>query len=153
MIAMGTILSAGKKVLASPKMLVAILVSALIMGNVYLGMRLDSVKADKKLLQYRVDTTVSANEANQETIDKLKESNNELVEIMEISLARARAEAAAADVERASLVAERARIQRELRDSLSATPSCEDLANLDLSAMCPEFVERLLRFYERSRTD
>ena len=142
-----------KKFLASPKMIIGVIIVGLIASNLYFKLRLDSVKGDRKLLQYRVTTTVDANESNARTIDRLRKRNEELTDLMEISVARAGEEAATASAERDALAEERERIQRELRDALSDSPTCEDLAALDLSALCPEFVERLLRFYERSNQD
>lgn len=150
---MVALLAWGKKFLSSPKVIVGVIIVALFTSNVYFKLRLDSVKGDRKLLQFRVSTTVDANESNQETIERLRKRNDELKDLMEISVARAGSEAATARAERDSLVAERERIQRELRAALSGTPTCEDLAALDLSALCPDFVDRLLRFYERSRQD
>lgn len=150
MIALSTI---ARKVLANKKMIIIAVIAALATSTGYLKLRLDSVKADRKLLQYRVETTLDANETNQRTINALRERNDELVELMEISVARAGAEAAAAEAERISLVEERSRLQRELRDSLSGSPSCEDLAAIDISNACPAFADRVFGFYQRSRQD
>ena len=144
-------LGAVKRVLLSPKVMVGILFAALVAGNVYFKLRLDSVKSTNKLLDYRVETLLDANKANGKTIEELQEANDDLLARIEMDAAAAAEAAREAELQRARLLAERERIQRELRDALSTSPTCEDLAALDLSALCPEFVERLLRFYERSR--
>ena len=115
--------------------------------------RLDTAQRKTGELTTRLDAVVEANETNQETINALQEANTKLLE-------RIRADALAAE-EAARRAAERHEELRrlkehargQLRAALSSSPSCDELARLNLAAACPAFSDRLLGLYQRSSPD
>lgn len=145
-----TLLSWGGRALPflkSPK------VVASIIGVVALGLlwwyvshlqnSVEELKAEKVQLTLLYTQTVSANETNQATIASLKAANESLAAAIVIR-EEERIAAAKAAAERAA----RAAIELDntldtLKELRNESPSCEELSNVDMGAVCPLVTERL----------
>ena len=126
---------------------VAALIAALWMQT----SRLDTAQERAGNLTARLDTVVDANKTNQETIDALQEANAKLLERIRVDSLAAEEAARRATERLEELRKQREDARRQLRAALSASPSCEALASLDLATACPAFGDRLLGLYQRSR--
>lgn len=113
--------------------------------------RLDRALAENGELRVRLDAVVEANETNVEAINALRKANADLLERIRLDEAAAAAAAREAAERAAELRRQRDEARRQLDSALSSTPSCEDLARMDLAAACPAFGDRLLDLYERGR--
>ena len=116
----------------------AVMVAALITQTVRLG------NAQGKIgkLETQITQAIDANKSNQDTIDVLEFQLAEV--ILQIQIDQTAAEVAASEnrLERERLIRARDKAEIELNEIFNATPSCKELARLDLG-MCPRVVDRL----------
>lgn len=113
--------------------------------------RLDAALTQNGELRQRLETAVEANQTNQETIDELQDANARLLDRIRADTVAAEEAARNATERLEELRRQRDEARRRLDSALSSSPSCEDLARLDLASACPAFGDRLLDLYERSR--
>lgn len=115
--------------------------------------RLDRALAENGELRVRLDTAVEANETNVETINALRKANADLLERIRLDEAAAAAAAREAAERLAELRRQREAARAQLEAALSSSPSCDQLAALDLAAACPALRDGLLGLSERNRQD
>jgi septal ring factor EnvC (AmiA/AmiB activator) len=113
--------------------------------------RLDSALERNGELSTRLETAVEANKTNQETIDALQNANAQLLDRIRLDSVASEEAARSATERLEELRRQRDEARRRLESALSSSPSCEDLAGLDLAAACPAFGDRLLDLYQRGR--
>lgn len=113
--------------------------------------RLDAALTKNGELSTRLEAAVEANRTNQETINALQDANAQLLDRIRLDSVAAEEAARSATERLEELRRQRDEARRRLESALSSSPSCEDLAGLDLAAACPAFGDRLLDLYQRSR--
>lgn len=102
-------------------------------------------QANEKVGEYRekLATAAEAARSNYETVDALRLANERLTEALRVT-AEARDEAVS-NLEEANeqIRDELGETRRELSEALQSTPSCEELAALDIGRMCPAAADSL----------
>lgn len=115
--------------------------------------RLDAALTKNGELSTRLEAAVEANRTNQETINALQDANAQLLDRIRLDSVAAEEAARNATERLEELRRQRDEARRRLESALSSSPSCEDLAGLDLAAACPALRDRLLSLSERNRQD
>jgi septal ring factor EnvC (AmiA/AmiB activator) len=132
----------------------AVVAVASLVGALWLQTsRLDSALERNGELVTRLDSAVEANKTNQETISELQDANAALLDRIRIDSVAAEEAARNATERLEELRRQRDEAKRRLESALSSSPSCEDLARLDLAAACPAFGDRLRDLYQRGHPD
>ncbi len=123
-----------------------LIIGAVVMGGLLLTqtLRLGSAQERVGKLEAAVATAVEANATNQVTISALEDAVSTL--LLQIAVDENAAAAAAAQnrLDRERLKRERDRAKKERDELFDSTPTCQELARMDLG-MCPGVVDRLRR--------
>lgn len=109
----------------------------------HLNNKIDDLHADVISYQNRAEAAEEANATNQGTITSLRAANESLATAMFIS-EEERAKAFAAAIERDARAAVRLdNTLSEMEGLRNANPTCKELSEIDMGAVCPLVVEQL----------
>lgn len=123
-----------------------LIIGAVVMGGLLLTqtLRLGSAQERVGKLEAAVAVAVEANATNQVTISALEDAVSTLLLQITVNENAAAAAAAQNRLDRERLKRERDTAKRERDELFDSTPSCQELARMDLG-MCPGVVDRLRR--------
>ena len=116
---------------------VVMVLAALFMGN-----RLMAAKEEIGAKQQALDQATLTNQRNQRALDEVEARFNKCVDDRKVdqeqnAVALANLERHAAEVEARK---QRVRVEKE---EIFRDPTCEELGNMDIAAMCPRWAEQL----------
>jgi hypothetical protein len=107
------------------------------------GHRIDNLKGDLSVAKSDLRVCQDANESNQGAIGKLQDANKALSGALTASDERVREIAENLSRREADTANRLSGALRELEDLKHENPSCEELAAVDIGAVCPAVVDRL----------
>lgn len=123
---------------------IGVLAMALLWWRIeWLKGKVETLEAQATILTYERDAAQDANDSNQRTITSLKAANESLAQAVVVNTDVRDAAAEKARQRAIQAARDNAALSSELEDLRNANPSCEELASIDMGAVCPLVVERM----------
>lgn len=109
----------------------------------YRAAKLDAARAELKVVQGNVEQALAANKNIAGALDQLKAAHDTLIATVRQDTAALERAAGAIQTTNTAIRAESGRLRAAREEIYRATPSCSELASIDIAAVCPALATSL----------
>jgi hypothetical protein len=118
----------------------------------YRAAKLDAARAELQVSQANAEAAIAANRSLSDGLARLKAAHDTLIATVRSDSAAIERAVGALKNETQALRANSGRLRATREEIFRATPSCAELASIDLAAACPALARSLRREADRQRS-